>query len=161
MARIHGPDGILSSPPAKTDDNTQWTPFTDPTQIEAVRGALRILRDNVTRIPACDQYFQGLRGGRSFTEVLEDQFVWISFDPTGPAAAETVGKHITLGKTTVAMGRWTIASTLVHELAHVNGASDGDGQAEKALLHCGLKAHFIASNSVAPASLSTPIRKRP
>ena len=34
------------------------------------------------------------------------------------------------------MGRWTVAATLVHELAHVNGAPGNDRQAEHTLASC-------------------------
>lgn len=160
MAKINGPDGVLAAPPPPKPDKTEWTPFTDPTQIDTVRGALQILQDKVSTIPSCDQYFQGLPGRRSFADVLADPYVWISRDAAGPAAAETEGKQITLSTRTVAQGRWAVAATLVHEFAHVNGASDVDGQAEKALLHCGLQGHFVKSNSVDPASVRLPIRKR-
>ncbi|HKO49135.1 MAG TPA: hypothetical protein VJV79_15490 [Polyangiaceae bacterium] len=34
------------------------------------------------------------------------------------------------------MGQWTLAATLIHELAHVNGASGHDAAAERSLLPC-------------------------
>jgi len=34
------------------------------------------------------------------------------------------------------MGQWTLAATLIHELAHVNGASGHDAAAERTLLPC-------------------------
>jgi hypothetical protein len=162
MAKINGPDGVLEFAPPAASDGTQWTPFTDATQIEAVRAALRILRDKVATIPTCDEYFRGLPGGRTFAEVLDDPYVWISYDPSGPDDAETVGKHVAISKHVLAIGRWAVATTLVHEFAHVNGASDVNGQAEKALAHCGLKANAnMQANTLPKSKASYPIPKRP
>jgi hypothetical protein len=76
------------------------------------------------------------------------EIFWISYDPHGRGAGETVGRHITIGRTPLRFGRWAVAATLVHELAHINGASDLNGEAEKALLQCGLKEHYVASNAI-------------
>lgn len=147
MPKIHGPDGVIYSTPEKKLDGTQWTAFTDATQIGIVRDALTLMRDRVTKIPTCDQYFEGLPRKRTFASILDDPKVWISYDPTGPAAAETVGNYITLGKKALNGNRWQLVATLVHELAHVGGAEDTDGQAEKALMHCGLKDHYVKDNN--------------
>jgi hypothetical protein len=152
MPKIHGPDGVVYSTPEKKQDGTQWAAFTDATQIGLVKDALGLMRDRVARIPACDQYFESLPRKKSFRTILDDPKVWISYDPTGPAAAETVGNYITLGKKALNGNRWQVVATLVHELAHVGGAEDIDGQAEKALVHCGLKDHYVDTNSTGAPS---------
>jgi hypothetical protein len=40
---------------------------------------------------------------------------------------------------TIRMGRWSIAGTIVHELAHLNGADGHSHAAEETLKYCGLQ----------------------
>lgn len=149
MARINGPDGTIYSQPDTGKDGTTWAPFQDPAQIAVVRRALSILRLQVAPMASINDYFRGLPNHRSFQEVVEDPRIWISRDPAGPAAAETVGMHITVGREPLRWGYWAVAATLLHELAHINGATDIGGQAEEALNHGGLKQHFVRTNAVA------------
>lgn len=150
MPKIYGPGINLYSTPEKKTDGTQWTAFASAQDVGTVQDALTILRTNIANIPTCDQYFLSLPRRRSFVDVLNDDKVWICYDPTGPGAGETVGLYITIGKKTLKGGRWQVAATLVHELAHVAGAEDTNAQAENALNHCGLKAHFVSSNTTGP-----------
>jgi hypothetical protein len=160
MPKIYGPDIKLYSTPEKKADGTQWLPFDRAEDIGTVQAALQILRSNVANIPTCDRYFQSLPRRRTFVDVLSDDRVWICYDPTGPGAGETVGLYITIGKKTLTGGRWQVAATLVHELAHVAGAEDINAQAEAALNHCGLSAHFLSANSTTPAASPTGTRPR-
>ncbi len=41
------------------------------------------------------------------------------------------------------MGRWTVAASLVHELAHVNGAPGDSHAAEATLPCCGFAALYV------------------
>ena len=142
MVKIHGPDGGPNPRPPH-GSGTQWAPFTDTTMIETVRGALKILQDETTKLPGCDKYFRALRRSLTFKQVLEDPDVWISFDPTGPDWGVTAGNDITLSKRALALGKWKVAALLVHELAHVAGASDVNDEAENAVPPCGLRDHLI------------------
>ena len=75
-------------------------------------------------------------------QVWNDPSIWISFDPdkTGTKWGVTLGrKHISLTAYALAMGQWSAAATLVHELAHVNGAGNNNTVAEDTLKHCLLK----------------------
>ncbi len=87
--------------------------------------------------------FQSLDGGRTFAEVWNDPHVWINYDPEnrqGKYGAHRRGtKEIAISKYALRMGRWTVAATLVHELAHVNGAPGNNSQAEDTLKTCLLK----------------------
>lgn len=148
MARINGADAKIFSQPTPSTDGTTWAPFENANDIRTVRHALSILSSNVAHMKSANDYFLRLPGKRSFTDVVNDGRVWISYDPNGPDSAETVGFHITIGRTPLRWGFWAVAATLVHELAHINGASDEDGQAEEALNHCGLTNHYVKSNSV-------------
>lgn len=48
-------------------------------------------------------------------------------------------KNITISAYALRMGRWTVATTIIHELAHVNGAGSADSAAEDVLLSCMLR----------------------
>jgi hypothetical protein len=73
--------------------------------------------------------------------VWGDASVFISRDPSNQQGnfGATLGKDITITRFSLRMGRWTVAATLVHELAHVNGAPGTDTQAEDTLLSCLLR----------------------
>jgi len=92
--------------------------------------------------PAADRYFQGLPGGRSLRTLLADNTIWINYHPTMNAYGETNfvgGKEIAISNTAFRWGRWAVLGTLIHELAHSNGAPGGaDKSAERALVACGL-----------------------
>jgi len=92
--------------------------------------------------PTADVYYRTLPGGRSLTQLLADNTIWINYHPTMVHYGETNavgGKEIAISNTAHRIGRWTVLATLVHELAHSNGAPGGaDQSAERALLACGL-----------------------
>jgi len=92
--------------------------------------------------PAADVYYRGLPGGRSLTELLADSSIWVNYAATMPHFGETnavSGKEIAISERSFRIGRWTVLATLVHELAHSNGA-DGEPSraAEEAVLACGM-----------------------
>ena len=93
-------------------------------------------------MPSADRYFATLPGGRKLRDLLNDSTIWINFDPAATEfGANSVAhpKEISIGPRAFRIGRWTVLATLIHELAHVNGAPGGaDRRAEEALLHCGL-----------------------
>jgi len=97
-----------------------------------------IVRD----MPAADRYFATLPGGRSLASLLGDSTIWINFNPGMAGFGEQSVAHnneIAIGPAAFRVGRWTVLATLVHELAHVDGAPGGaDRRAEEALLRCGL-----------------------
>jgi len=133
--------------PEKQADGTQWVSFSDPDAIRTMIKAFAIVTGPTVCCPAGDKYFKKLPGKRSLTDMVQgpDENFWISYDPTGPAVGATVGDHVTIGRGAVSFGHWTVAATLVHELAHANGAAL-PGQAEKALMFCGLREHYRETN---------------
>jgi hypothetical protein len=69
--------------------------------------------------------------------------VWISYDP-GSASGRfgaTLGNEVTLSQYAFRMGSWTLVATLIHELAHVNGADGVSHDAEATLQKCLMGAH--------------------
>ena len=104
----------------------------------ARRRAFRIARE----IPSANSYFRGLPNGLSLSDLLSDTSIWINYDPNAIEYGLTnfVGGHeIAIGNLAFRIGRWTVLATLIHELAHVNGAPGGsDTRAEGAVLACKL-----------------------
>ena len=91
---------------------------------------------------SADSYFKSLPGGRTLTDLLNDRTIWINYDPTATEFGANSVAHpneVSIGPSAFRIGRWTVLATLIHELAHVNGAPGGtDTRAEEALLHTGL-----------------------
>lgn len=92
------------------------------------------------KMPSADNYFRTLPGRRSLSQILADRTVWINFAPNIGYYGETADdKELAIGPLAYRWGRWTVLGTLIHELAHANGApGDASKAAEEALLHCGL-----------------------
>jgi hypothetical protein len=93
-------------------------------------------------MPSADAYFRSLPNGRSLTQLLADSSIWVNYSATIVGYGETNavgGKEIAIGATAFRYGRWTVLATLIHELAHSNGAQGGASKAaEEALVACGL-----------------------
>jgi hypothetical protein len=55
------------------------------------------------------------------------------------AGKTTSGREVAISEQAFRIGRWTVLATLVHELAHTNGAPDRPSTAaEEAVLACGM-----------------------
>jgi hypothetical protein len=119
----------------------QWLPYSNETHLNTLKRAITIINNKIKGDKPCNQAFRALPGRRTFAQVWTDPSVWLSFDPrrTNQLYGATLGKEITITEYSLAMGRWTVAATLVHELAHVNGASGTDTKAEDTLKKCLLK----------------------
>jgi len=96
-------------------------------------------------IPSADVYFRGITAGaRSLTAMLADNTLWVNYHPTLVDFGVTPGAagfatECAIGPRAFRIGRWTVLATLIHELAHCNGAPGGGSTvAEDALPHCGL-----------------------
>jgi hypothetical protein len=145
MVTIHTPgDGHVA--PSPDTDGTSWDAYSDPKIKNTLERALFILKHNVRGMRPCDDCFKTLPGGRTFTEVFDDSTVFISFDSAGPDSGATnavSGKDVTINFREFRVGRWAVAATIVHELAHVNGAPGGSSPLAESMLNCcGFRAHF-------------------
>ncbi len=91
---------------------------------------------------SCDEAFQALPGGRTFSQLWKDPQIWISFLRTPDV--KTFGQSVQHGRDlAIAYGSFRhgwkmVAATLIHELAHLNGATAQTTDAEDTLLSCGL-----------------------
>jgi hypothetical protein len=91
--------------------------------------------------PSANAYFRTLPGNRSLTLLLGDRSIWINYSATMPHFGEAIvgGKELCISAAAFRISKWTVLATLIHELAHINGAPGGASrQAEAALIHCGL-----------------------
>ncbi|MCK9607410.1 MAG: hypothetical protein M0R33_13300 [Methylomonas sp.] len=113
------------------------------------RGTMRWARQRALwiarNIPSADVYFRGITSGaRSLTALLADSSIWVNYHATLTDFGVTPGSsgfatECAIGPAAFRIGRWTVLATLIHELAHCNGAPGGSSTAaEDALPHCGL-----------------------
>lgn len=115
------------------------------TRRDTIRWARRRAILIAKNMPSADVYFRGITAGaRSLTELLADSNIWVNFHATlidfgvTPGAAG-FATECAIGPRAFRIGRWTVLATLIHELAHCNGAPGGASTvAEDALPHCGL-----------------------
>lgn len=136
MVKIHIPgDGHT----AATFAGFTWNPFSDHKKKKVITDAVFILEHNVRGMRPCNNCFTRLPNGRTFDNLLNDNSIFVCHFPNAPGQlfGATLGNDITITDFSIRMGRWTVAATLVHELAHVNGAPGTDHQAEGTLLCCG------------------------
>lgn len=112
-----------------------------------LKQAIWIIQHNIYKKQVhCNGYFKRLPKGRSFDDVWDDASIWINYDPrfTGNfyGATSATDTDITIYEDAFRRGYWWVAGTIVHELAHTNGASAATIAAETALKFCGLGAMF-------------------
>jgi hypothetical protein len=122
----------------------QWLPYTDADYLKTLKEAITIINDRINGNQPCDNAFRALPGGRTFAQVWSDNAIWISYDPKNDGHNYGVtnavnGKEISITQFSLRMGRWTTAATLIHELAHTNGAPGTTHLAEGTLRHCLLR----------------------
>ena len=129
--------------PKTLSDGTQFLPFTNKTHIKIVKDAIRIIDTKIKNNKLCNSYFKALPLKKGFLQIWKDKNIWISYDGSKGAwyATNFKKKNISLTNITLNRGRWTTAATIIHELAHSNGAPSTTRQAEDALLKCMLKVH--------------------
>ncbi|MBC7798666.1 MAG: hypothetical protein H7Z37_17490 [Pyrinomonadaceae bacterium] len=123
-----------------------WS-YSNQKSLQMLQQAMHILTQNVKGMKPCNDCFKKLAGGKSFDDILNDDSVWISYEARTTvgwygATNHVSGKEITISQKAFDKGRWWVAGTLVHEMAHVNGASGTTGDADNTLIDCGLKNAF-------------------
>jgi hypothetical protein len=136
MVKIHVPGDGYNAP--LPDAVATFDPYTDNKKKKVVEDALFILRNNVKGMVSCNERFEKLPNGRTFDDILADDTIHISYDPSHKWCANTCGNDITINEYTISRGRWLVAATLVHKFAHINGAPATDHRAEATLPPCGM-----------------------
>ena len=168
MLQLNARDKPIYSTPAPAPDNgphaNRWNPFEKEGDLKIMNTALEYLAKNATGIKSCDGYFRNLakeagHKPRSLTEMItgEDR-LFISYDPTGLEYGRRSIIHITVGRKSLREGHKMVAATIIHELAHINGAAS-ELEAENALLYCGLR-HYWRKAAASPDP-SQPTKSAP
>lgn len=140
MPSINLPGSKYTAPP--TIQGWHWKPYSNPAYLSTLKSAILLIDMKIRQYTPCNDAFKKLPGGKSFAQVWNDKSIWISFDPdiSGNKWGVTLNaKHVSLTAYALKMGKWTTAATLVHELAHVNGAGSNNTAAEDTLKSCLLK----------------------
>jgi hypothetical protein len=137
MPKINTPESGHTGPAANS--GWQWLPYSSAVYVHTLRQAIHIIDDRIRGYKPCNQAFKALPGSRTFAQVWQDPSIWISFDPKNNGQDFGVtdrvgGSEISITEYALRMGRWTTAATLVHELAHTNGAPGGASHAAEATL---------------------------
>lgn len=111
---------------------------------DVVRRAIRIITNDIVPRHSCSN-FARLPGGRTLAQMIALP-IWLNYDPTatgqlyGWVEPATHPHDVALGRFALRLGVWSVAGTIVHELAHLNGAPGGNSHdAERALRDCGLR----------------------
>lgn len=116
----------------------QWLPFPSSSDLHAVNHAVHIINAKIKGSKTCAAAFKALPRGRTFADVWVDHSIWVSYDPGTQAGryGATLGKEITISAYSLRVGYWTVAATLIHELAHVDRAPGTNHDAEATLRNC-------------------------
>jgi hypothetical protein len=141
MAKVNTP-GSGHGKFTSAGGNRYW-PYTDAKVKKILEDAIFIIEHNVKKMDSCNKCFKKLPGGKTFEEIWNDDTVWINYEPRNRGWYGVThgvgGKDISIAQIAFNKGRWWVAGTLVHELAHVDGAPATTTAADDTLLECGLK----------------------
>lgn len=137
MPSINTPGSGHAGPAATT--GWQWLPYANAGWLSTLRRAIQIIDSRIKGSKPCNAAFQALPSGKTFAQVWSDPTIWISYDPDQSGRKYGVtnrvgGREISITQYALRMGAWTTAATLIHELAHANGAPGGASHAAEATL---------------------------
>ena len=121
------------------------------------------------RLRSANRYYTSLSAGRSLTRLLDDGSIWINYNPSLAVDGATFhNSDLWVGPGPFRVGRWTVLATILHELAHINGAggaatgltcsafSVACHAAERAVLECGLGKRTELGGADDPATPYNP-----
>jgi hypothetical protein len=115
--------GIHVGPPGSSPVPSEY--------LEVLQRAVQILLSGMRGDKSCNDHFSSLPGGRDFRSLIDDHTIWVSYDPSNTGSwwciPSTHPNDIVVCRYAFAMGRWSVAATICHELAHLNGAPGGEG----------------------------------
>lgn len=138
MLSVNG-DGVCHGGPP----GSQMVP---EAHLPTLRTALRIIQDRIRGRYRCDEIFSALPNGATFRALFDDPNIWVNYDPSnregdwGWTMPRSHPNDLVLTRYCLRMGRWSAAGTIIHELAHLNGAPGGESHAaEETLRFCGLQ----------------------
>jgi len=152
--RIH--PSFIENFPGTAFPEVRFWPYDGGRSRNTLHGAMQIIQNNIFgKIAPCNTYFSSLPGHRTFDQIWSDPTFWINWEPRPSInsffafTATTRPMEITVSEFCLSKGVWVTCASIVHEMAHLDGAPglDGSGSnaAERSLLHCGLSAHFTGA----------------
>lgn len=112
--------------------------------LHTLRQALSLLRYRVRDNAGCNASFEQLPFKNNFQSFFDNAYIWINYDSRndgwcGWMRVETSPMDIVVTQFALRMGKWLTAATIIHELAHLNGAPGGESHAaELRVLECRL-----------------------
>jgi hypothetical protein len=117
---------------------------------ETLKQAMAIIQHSVVGKvgPAtqCGKFFAGLPNHQTFDQVWSSLWInWHPYSGCGFLGATSRGE-ITLSNDCFDKGVWVAVATIMHEMAHVNGAPAGTSAAEDTLKNCGMWKHWSAGS---------------
>jgi len=127
----------------------QWLPIPTVSYRTRIQAAVNLINSRIKAYGPCNSAFRSLPGGRSFAQVWSDPAVWTSYDPGGAAGrfGATLGNEVTVSQYTCRMGHWTLVATIIHEMAHVDGADGVSHDAEATLQNASWELTTIPESS--------------
>lgn len=153
--RVHA--SFIENFPGTAFTEVRFWPYDGGGPRQVLKQAMRIIeKDVVGKNVACNSFFSHLPNGRSFDAIWNDPTFFINWDPRVNVnflgfTATSRPMEITISQLTLTNNAWFTAATIVHEMAHLNGAPGQDGSgnnaAEQGLKHCGF-AHFFNPNAI-------------
>ncbi|QEH35873.1 hypothetical protein OJF2_44300 [Aquisphaera giovannonii] len=149
----------------RTRDGNTWEPFKDAGHIKLVTAAFleidRQVLASKTTLKACNAAFSRLPNRRDFAALWKDPGIWVSYNSNTEEGLYgiTYKNDISIADYVFTLKepvRW-IAATLIHELAHVNGAPGtlDSKAAEETLPPCGFDDKYN------PATVGARMRRVP
>ena len=136
MFNFNGDSVCLKAPPG-----AEMIP---PGLLETVKRGAKIVEESIIGDKNCDAIFQALPKGKSITELFEAG-INIHYDPSNAAGSwgwtmpVSYPTDVVISRFTIRMGHWSVAGTIVHEMAHLAGADGTSHAAENTLQFCKLK----------------------
>jgi len=120
-----------------------WFPI-PPENRAAAQWARTQARDIASRVSGANRYFRNLPRGKSLSELLNDSTIWVNYMNIdvplhGQSGDEAPYRELAIGYWAFRAGKRAVLGTLIHELAHINGAPGFPSlDAELAVYYCGL-----------------------
>lgn len=116
--------------------------FPIPTAHRAVAIAgISLISTRISGTRSCDNEFRKLPRGRTFGQMLGLPLI-VHYDPSnrrgdwGWTMPLRYPWDVVISQYTLRMGHWAVAGTIVHEIAHLNGADGKSHAAEHTLTRC-------------------------
>lgn len=136
------------------DHESPYAPLLVPVPFKhqfATKWARTRAKEIAANVKSADKYFRSLPRKRSLTELLSDRRIWINYaaDFYARGIRPELSNEIGIGELAYVRGRIVVLATLIHELAHIAGAPNGESRAaEDALIHCGLGKQSEADSNI-------------